>query len=181
MEELKKLEEIQLPDVRNTRFVVIKQKTGERRELSLQDIYEAVKSVDLHNDVPEDVRNQFNVARNLAIYTWFSYSFHQVSELKAFSTVEYALRKLYGNNKQSFRSLIEKAVSDDLLKDSRFSHIEIDSQSNNSQKYVKHLPDLMPKLRNDLAHGSCTLHPGSVSNLQICADFINQLFKKAKI
>ena len=179
MEELKKLEEIMLPDVRNKHYVIVNQETGKQRKLGLQDIYEAIKSVELHKGIPDDIRSQFNVARNLAIYTCFSYSFHQISDLKAFSTVEYTLRKLYGNNKQSFRRLIERAVSDGLLKDSGFSHIEINSQSENSQKYVKQLPDLMPKLRNNLAHGSCTLHPGSVANLTICADFINQLYKKA--
>jgi len=183
MEELKKFEEVSLPDIRNTFWVTTNRKTGETRTLDLKDIYEGVKVVELHEGVPADVRSQFNIARNLAIYTWFSYPFHQISELKAFSTVEYALRKYYGADKDykySFEKLIQKAVSDGLIKDSGFSHIEDSVISSDPQNYSKKLPGLMPKFRNNLAHGSNTLDWGAVRNLQICADFINQLFQKTE-
>lgn len=44
------------------------------------------------------------------------------------------------------------------------------------QTYVKALTDTIPTLRNDLAHGSCTLHAGGLLTVEICCDLINQLF-----
>ena len=178
MEKLKKLEEIHSPDTRNIYWVVINLETDKHRKLCLEDIYKMVESIQLHKNVPDDIKSQFNIARNLAIYSWFSYSFHQISDLKAFSTLEYALRKIYRGQKGSFKNLIAKAVSDNLIKDLGFSHINNPSKDNNCQEYSKRLPKLMPKLRNDLAHGSNTLDNTSIMNLRICADFINQLFKR---
>lgn len=44
--------------------------------------------------------------------------------------------------------------------------------------YVEVLIETMPSLRNDLAHGSPILHNQALSSIQICADFINQLFSR---
>lgn len=177
MEELKKLEQLQNPDKRNLYFCIIDHSTGKQRPLDVKDIYSSVERIELSEAVPEDIRSQFTVARNLAVYSWFSYSFHQISELKAFSTVEMALRSLLGKHKHGFRGLIKKAVNSGLIKDLGFSHIEKPGNPN-STEYSAKLQDIMPALRNSLAHGNTTLHPGSVSNLRICADFINQLYEK---
>ena len=177
MEELKKLEELQNSDKRNLHFCIIDHSTGKQRPLDVKDIYSSVERIELSEAVPEDIRSQFNVARNLAVYSWFSYSFHQISELKAFSTVEMALRSLLGKHKHGFRGLTTKAVNSGLIKDLGFSHIE-KPENSNSTEYSAKLQDIMPALRNSLAHGNTTLHPGSVSNLRICADFINQLYEK---
>ncbi|MFW5454618.1 hypothetical protein [Thioalkalivibrio sulfidiphilus] len=40
------------------------------------------------------------------------------------------------------------------------------------------LIDVMPSLRNELAHGSPMLHNNALASLRICADFINQLFEQ---
>jgi len=176
MEKLKKLDEIKFPDRRTTVFILIDRQTGKKRDLLLEDIYEDVESIQLHGGVPDDVRSQFNVARNLAIYTWFCYAFHQVSEIKAYSTLEMALRVKFGGGKNGFKKLLIEAVNSGLIKDRGFRHIREGLEDTNSTSYVGRLPEIMPKLRNDLAHGSTMLHPGSYMNLQICADFINQLF-----
>jgi len=176
MEELKKLQELQSPDQRNLYYCVINKITGEQRPIDVKDIYYSVERIELSTKVPEDIISQFNVARNLAIYSWFSYSFHQVSEMKAFATVEMALRERLGRHKCGFKGLVKKAVNLGLIKDSGFSHIEA-PEDPNSTEYSAKLPDIMPSLRNSLAHGSTTLHPGSVNNLAICADFINQLYE----
>ncbi len=178
METFKRLDDIALPDVRNTLWVATNLETGEQRKMALSDIYESVALIDLHESVPDDVRSQFNVAKNLAVYTWYCYPFHQISELKAFSTLEMALRMKFGENGQrlGFKRLLRKAVASGLIKDIGFSHIADNVENPESTVYTERLPDQMPDLRNNLAHGSCTLHPYSEINLQICADFINQLF-----
>ncbi len=182
MEELKKLEYIILPDSRNSSFVLLNRQTGQQRKYCLEDLYREVESTELHGYVPEEVRSQFNVARNLAIYTWFCYSFHNVSILKAFSTVEMALRIRLGKSdtREGLRKLIKNAVDAGLIKDGHFSHIKGKITDPESTSYVESLPDVMARLRNVDAHGSTNLYPGSVLNLRICADFINQIFGKTE-
>ena len=176
METLKKLEEIEKPDTRNTHFVLINHETGEERSLTLEDFYKTVELIKLHERVPDNVRSQFNVARNLAIYTWFCYAFHQISELKAYSTLEMALRIKFDKNKVGLKQLLIEAVKSGLIKDRGFRNVKNTLKNLDSTEYVKRLPELMPRFRNKLAHGSNMLTDSAFFNLQICADFINQLF-----
>lgn len=174
MEELIKLGDLGKPDWRNQVYSVINIETGDSRPYDIDDLYYSVEAVTLSNNVPEDIISQFNVARNLAIYSWHSYPFNQVSELKSYSCVEMALRSRVGKHKYGFRGQIKKAVHLGLIRDEGFSNIENSHHSNNS--YSESLKDIIPNLRNGLAHGSTTLHSGAVSTLQWSADFINQLF-----
>lgn len=43
-------------------------------------------------------------------------------------------------------------------------------------RYCRTLVESMPWLRNHLAHGSTSVHPGGMSTLRVCADLINQLY-----
>jgi len=183
MEEFKKFEEITLPDNRNTYFMIINKQTGERSEYDLADLYEEIKLIELHEVVPEDIRSQFNVARNLSLYTWFCYSFHNVSTLKAYSTVEMALRIRLDKpekNKPSLWKMMREAVDKGLIKDKHFGHIMEQSLDSQSKPFVEVLPDAIAYLRNLEAHGSTAVGPWSVMVLRICANIINQLFDKTK-
>ncbi len=174
MEDFKKNDEINLPDERNLLFGSINTETGKFDRLTLERIYRAVELVELSERAPESVRSQFNVAKNLAVYTWYSYSFNQISELKAYSCVEMALKDRLGKHKYGFRGLIKKAVTLGLIQDKGFEVVREPSDSN---EYSEGLIDIIPNLRNELAHGSTTLHPGAVFTLQWCSDFINQLYE----
>ena len=70
MEKLKKFDEICLPDFRSTLYMIVNHETGLKRDFRIEDLYEQVRSIELQNTVPEDIRSQFNVARNLCLYTW---------------------------------------------------------------------------------------------------------------
>ena len=182
MEQLKKLEEVMQPDNRNTHYVIINTEVGKEKNLDFEDWYRDIALIELSNGIPEEIKSQFNIAKNLAIYTWFCYPFHQISEMKAFSTVEYALRGKYNchvkfgeKSNINFRQLLEKAVKEGILMDSGFTHLNKEpGQKDNG--WVKEMPDLMCEFRNDLAHGSNTLNDSSWLHLRICADLINQLF-----
>ena len=43
--------------------------------------------------------------------------------------------------------------------------------------YVKMLPDLLRRLRNEYAHGSTDLHNWSLRSFQIVSEIINQLYQ----
>ena len=175
MEEFIKLDQITEPDKRSGLFASINEKTGEVRKMSLIDVYHSVSQIELAEAIPDSIRSQFNIAKNLAVYSWFSYPFHQIAEMKAFSTVEDALKCRLRKDKCSFRGLLKKAIKQGLIRDSGFSHIPV-SKNPESIEYSRELPETMSELRNNLAHGGTTLHPDSAPTLKICSEVINQLY-----
>ena len=175
MESIKPLNEILKPDFRNAvRCVSFPGKPS--RSVDLEDIHSWISDITLNEHVPDDVRTQFVQAQNLAIYSWFCYQFHTTSELAAFAAVEMALKRRY-NSKATLAQLIKRAARDGLITDQEFSVGR--NREPDGRRYIDVLSEVMPQLRNDLAHGSTTMHPFSYTSLHICADFINQVFGAA--
>ena len=142
----------------------------------LKELHTEVKNIELIPEVPEDVISQFNVAKMLAVYAWNYFPLHQVAELKAFSTLEMALRiKLAPNKRTTFKMLLDKAVESGYLKDNIFSAFPT---LGNVKGYSAKLPNLVSSMRNDLAHGDTSLNHGSVFTLKHCATIINSLFNE---
>lgn len=73
MEQFIAFKQILEPDSRNLHFVVENSTTGNQRSMTIGDVYHAVEGITLREEVPDDIRSQFNIAKNLAIYSWFSY------------------------------------------------------------------------------------------------------------
>lgn len=169
MEEFIKFEEIIEPDGRHE---LIDQLTGAR--LTLESLYQTLDGIKLLKSVPEELQSQFNVTKNLAIYTWYSYSLDPVAQLKTYILIEHALKIRFERDNWPFPKLIKKAISRGWVKDSAFSHIEADPKDDT--KYVRSMIEVLPNLRNSAAHGSNGLHQNAVRYIQICADWINQIF-----
>lgn len=145
----------------------------------LKELHTEVKNIDLIPQVPEDVVSQFNVAKMLAVYAWSYLPLHQAAELKAFSTLEMALRiKLAPNKRTTFKVLLDKAVENGYLKDDIFSAFP---SLRNIKGYSAKLPNLVSSMRNDLAHGDTSLNHGSVFTLRHCATIINSLFNESLV
>lgn len=174
MEEIKLFENLLMPDERWSHFVLVDRTTNEMRPTSLKDRYDAIAEIRVSPNAPEDVRAQFNIALMLGVYAWLYYPFHQVAELKAFSTVEMALRRRLPGVKGGLYKLLSTAVEQGIIVDNGFSHMEADQDA--PTVYSAKLPGLIAALRNDLAHGSLMLHPGSLFTLRNCSEIINQLF-----
>lgn len=81
---MKALSEILEPDPRQKYFMG-----------SLEEIHRNLLNISLSESVPIAIRQQFETAKNLSLYSWFVYRFHQVAELAAFTTFEMALRTRY--------------------------------------------------------------------------------------
>ena len=191
MEKLKKLDEITEPDERQKAFAVVNQISGECRSLTLKDLHENAVSIKLHDGVPEVIRNHFATAQNLLLYSWFFYPFNVTADFLALVTVEFALKeRLKPIIRKSFKELVKQAVSDGLVKDEGFSHFrrysefdddmeeDMGMMSQQVKNYGDILVDVMPYLRNELAHGSGMLYPSGASLIRRCAEFINQLFSE---
>ena len=76
MERLKSLKEILEPDARQ-KHLVTRTPSGGTRPLTLEDFYNRAKEIELHDGVPENIRNHFQTARHLLIYSWLYYPFQR--------------------------------------------------------------------------------------------------------
>ena len=71
------------------------------------------------------------------------------------------------------KKLLKKAVNERWINDSGFRHIK---NPDNDNSYCKSLIEILPDLRNNVAHGHSMLLPDCIGHIEKCADFVNQLF-----
>jgi len=144
------------------------------------------------------------MARNLFAYSWFVYPFNVAAQLQAFASAELALKTKAAATKQTsaggikrprrrekregFGYLLRIAIDQRWISDSGFTHLESwrlrgmnrvlgsEPEVSEVKSYSQILVEILPVLRNDLAHGSTTLHYRGAEYLGICAELINQLF-----
>jgi hypothetical protein len=159
MERLKRLEDICRPDERYLDRVDIDHSTGAVTPTAVESIYTLVKEIELDAGVPEEVRGHFEIARNLAVYSWFVYSFNVVAAMQAYASLEMAVRrKTNARKRDSFYDLLDRVFPGRVLAP------------------TVTLRKAITKLRNDLAHGSPTMHGQGVDTLRFCAGLINELY-----
>lgn len=158
MERLRRLEDICRPDERYLNRVDIDHATGAVTPTTVESIYVLVEDIKLGAGVPDEVRSHFEIARNLTLYSWFVYSFNVVAGMQAFASLEMAVKEKTGPRRMSFKTRL----------DTTFKGRQLAAGVN--------LSTVVTKLRNDLAHGSSTMHGQGLSTLRFCADLINELY-----
>jgi hypothetical protein len=158
VETLKKLEEVLEPDERNRNRYDFNHSTGEVALTTIESIYSVVEGVRLNDNVPDEVRSQFNVARNLALYSWFVYSFNEIAARQALAALEMAARQKTGDDKTAFKNLLDKLFPGRQLAPDRS------------------LAKAVSTIRNELAHGSTMLSGQGLGFVHMCSELINELF-----
>ena len=167
-------------------------------------LYDRLKFSSLNLAAPEDVRRQFETARNLMLYAWFVFEFQTVAEMQAYGTLELALRTYFKNPTRQVNTkkgvkevplmlseLLTKAVTEQVLIPEQLPSWEwlkkkrewFAKQTNtpmdpfSATEWLEIIKKDLPGFRNHLAHGKPQLHlPHSLSQLELCADLINALF-----
>jgi hypothetical protein len=162
MEQLKALKEVCQPDVRYRHRVDLDLTTGAVSETTVQSLYSLIEPIRLREKVPDEVRSHFEIAKNLALYSWFVYSFNVVAAMHAYSTLEMALKQKAGKKRISLKKSLARA-----LKGRQFA---------GGLGPPANLSDAIAYLRNDLAHGNPTIHGQGIAALELCAGLINELF-----
>jgi hypothetical protein len=203
LETLKPLDKVLQADERWSSFVSYKPARKGFFSSELWERHEVIASINLHELVPDSIRDHFETAKNLLLYAWFVYRFSPVGELHAYSSVEMALKEKAKSEKVSKRKskslsiLMREAISRKWIADEGFEIyrrnrdrrleqrqdlISMGAVLNDSpedlaaQAYCNTLAESLLFLRNELAHGSSMIGPGGIGTLAICADLINQLF-----
>lgn len=145
---------------------------------SLEKMHEFISKEELNTEVPDDIKGQFNVARNMALYTYYLYSLAPEVQLKTYTIIEHALRiKANSRQRLMLRKLLQLAIQNEWIQDKGFRHLK---NPGNSMEWSKSLIKVIPSLRNSQAHGSVLLEPDCLHHISVCADFLNQLFPQRK-
>jgi len=169
MEEFKSLEELTVMDEKHRLMGAICGSVP-----SLEVMHEYLSKEVLNEEVPKEIQGQFNVAKNMAMYSYYFYALAPEVHLKTYTIIEHALRfKTNPKKKMMFKALMNHAVSQRWIKDSGFRHLDNPTPDN---EWCKSMVDVMSDLRNSKAHGSSMLVGDCLHHISSCADFINQLF-----
>jgi hypothetical protein len=177
------------------------QPDGSSRSRTFDEWYDAIAEIRLHDNVPERIRSYFDVAKNIVLYSWFSYEMGPVADLYSCTLVEKALRIKYDCEDKhyiSFASLLKKAIDDKILNDSGFyipsnsivrdirfendeivfkEYVRTQEELETCQAYIKPICESLPKARNYMAHGNGVIYPGVRLTLKVNSEIINMLFK----
>jgi hypothetical protein len=187
MEELKGLDDICSPDARNAAMRLRNNRTGAIRPYTVADVHASLEDAELGDAVPGDIRDHFQTARHLVLYSWFVYRFIPVAQMQAYGSLEFALRERLDVTQEKrppgLKQLIRKATSLGLLSDKGFRdwpghRTGVAREETSPSTWVERaLTEYLPHFRNNLAHGSVTLMPDGGRTLRIVADAINQLYR----
>lgn len=190
MEELKAIEKILEPDERIGYFV----------GFSLEYLHGRAAGITINATAPENVHNQFTIARGALVYAFFFYPFFPVALLYSFLAIEAALNErakkarpdLYkGGREPTMYPLLEIALKERWITDAGFSserpgeprvpeHIAARYPAIPSDQRYSYSPlDSLVSLRNSLTHGDYMLMPTMAPLLDRGAETINQLFPKS--
>ena len=149
--------------------------TGAVRPMAIADLYDLVQPLALGPSVPHDIAEQFDKARHAFIYSWFACDLVSLAEQQGYQTLELALREKLPPDERK-KADDKRWRLDTLLKRALAHHWLVRSDFYDSDTKIC-LLDFIPRLRNELAHGSTKLFPGaSHIMLKLCAEILNKLF-----
>lgn len=142
----------------------------------LKSMHNYLSKEELNPNVPDEIKGQFNVAKNMALYSYFFYALVPEVHLKTYTIIEHALRIKSQPTKMMLNALMNHALSQGWISDAGFRHISHPSPDN---EWCRAMITTIPKLRNLKAHGSSMLVGDCLNHISSCADFINQLFPES--
>ena len=112
---VKPLADVYRPDDRARHFGTL----GERHDV--------LAAIVLHETVPDHVRELFDTARNLSLYSWCVYDFHPIADLTGFLALEAAVKARAARQSpelamiKSFRKLMDKALENGWIAEDRIA------------------------------------------------------------
>lgn len=191
MEKLKNFEELWCPDPRSYGFHTFDEQYQAYRPVSPKDIYSAVSVLSLHEGVPGEIRDLFEMARNMYAYSWFYYPLNSEAGFLAIRITEQALKNRLGVKKRiGLRALAIQAIEEGLLTNDGFT-VETPSPeilaaieemigkkpTPVTDFPIDKLPEMLASVRNSPAHGEPSLHPMGIRMIRLASETINQLFE----
>lgn len=114
---MKLFDEITSPDSRLSLF-----------NLTLSDLHEQLTEIELNDRVPREVGEQFETAKNLALYAGFVYDFNPAAELYGYLALEAALNARAEQaerkpKRSGLRALLKHALAESWIRQDNMKHL----------------------------------------------------------
>jgi len=98
---------------------------------TLEGTHDELAAIELSSNVPSDVRQLFETAKNVSLYSWFAFRLHPVAESVAFQALDMGLRARcatesaypFRNAPPSFRRDLRYAADAGWIRAEGFSHL----------------------------------------------------------
>lgn len=120
MEEFKSLEELTKMDKKHGLMGAICGSVLSLKGMHKHLIYEV-----LNSEVPDEIKGRFNVAKNMALYSYFFYAIAPEVHLKTYTVIEHALRiKANSKKRIMLTELLKLAIKEQWITDVGFRHID---------------------------------------------------------
>jgi hypothetical protein len=153
--------------------------TGDSRAMCMHDLRNMVAEIELSARIPATIREQFDIARNAFVYSWFVYEFATLAEQQCYATLEMALRHRLDpgaapNTTRSpgLHNLLKSVVEQGWLRREDF----LASPAPGGTEPLCLLDFIAPS-RNHVMHGNVQLLPqGTPDVLRLCAAIVEKLF-----
>ncbi len=149
--------------------------------MRVEDLHGMVRTIELSNNVPTAIRDQFDTARNAFAYSWFVYEFTMVAEQQCYFVMEMALRLRLGpiddkhGKSPGLTKLLKAATDRGLLRRDDFAMPSMSGAGGTQCRL-----DIIPFSRNHLAHGNINLLPQyALMQIELTAEVLNKLFSQA--
>lgn len=167
------------PDPRQRDFIFRDGATGQTRPMRIDDLRGMVAKIELSGLIPAAIREQFDIARNAFVYSWFVYEFATLAEQQCYATLEMALRHRLdpgapANTTRSpgLHKLLKSAVERGWLRREDF----LAPPALGAGEPLCLLDFIAPS-RNHVMHGNVQLLPqGTPDLLRLCTDVMGRLF-----
>lgn len=95
--------------------------------LTLEDLHADLAAITLNESVPAQVRQLFETAKDLCLYSWYVYDFHSIADLTGFLALEAALRvraekERPGLAKRRLADLLDHAIASGWITEEGIGH-----------------------------------------------------------
>lgn len=201
---LKQPDEIFDPDPRSTSFVKL-DAVGQHSK-TIGDHHRQIAAVRMTDRVPEEIRAEFDTARNLYLYSWYVYDFTVPATLYAHALIEKTVKEkcsrsgLAPPKHAGLKKLLKLSICRGWLTNAAFEFaLDLTRQQlvppadpdglpairsvplydPTGTDFCEHLAESLPEIRNMGAHGEAGLGlpTTALHGLEICACIANALFR----
>lgn len=182
--------------------VLVEDQRWQHFGLSLASHHAMIAGINLNQSVPDEVRQQYENARNTWLYAFFSYRLLSVAIFVVHTAADAALKAKATQEgvscKKDFRDLLLEAIDRRWIVDAGFSAVAERKQHwedhretlklvgapdcgpfvepDDDQAHARQLVQAIRFIRNSVAHGETLLVPNVAPIFRAVAEFINQLF-----
>ena len=125
---------------------------------SLEKMHDLLSQEHLNHEVPDEIKGQFNVARNMALYSYYFYALAPEVHLKTYTVIEHALKlKAKPEKHMMLGKLLRIALQNGWISDAGFGQRVVHSDAERHSSSAKLSSSRLIDVDRGLYSSHCSL------------------------